>query len=271
MMVIALLFFTFNGYAQEDSLRSFNPYRVNKKVETPIIAIGYTFFIYQSIQLDSHANLSPQEVSNYDKTDVSSFDSWAFKFSETGYEKAGTISDYFAITSTLAPFFLLLDDEIRHNWADFITLYTETQLTQSMLYLGAAFPIRKARPFVYNTNLSPEDRSGDNATNSFFSGHTSTAATGTFFMAKVYADYHDLSTLQQVLLYTGAAIPPAVVGYYRMKAGKHFTSDVLTGFAVGALSGILIPELHKITPKELSLLPVYNEHFKGLSMSLTLK
>ena len=51
------------------------------------------------------------------------------------------------------------------------------------------------------------------------------------------------------MLFAGAAVPPAVVGYYRMKGGKHFRTDVLAGIAVGAATGILIPELHKRSPK----------------------
>jgi hypothetical protein len=35
------------------------------------------------------------------------------------------------------------------------------------------------------------------------------------------------------------------VGYLRLKAGKHFLSDNLLGYAVGASAGILVPHLHK--------------------------
>jgi membrane-associated phospholipid phosphatase len=30
-----------------------------------------------------------------------------------------------------------------------------------------------------------------------------------------------------------------------MKGGKHFLSDVLVGFTVGAATGLLVPQLHR--------------------------
>jgi membrane-associated phospholipid phosphatase len=42
-----------------------------------------------------------------------------------------------------------------------------------------------------------------------------------------------------------AAIIPAVVAYFRIKAGKHFLTDNLVGYAVGATVGVLVPRLHQ--------------------------
>ena len=48
-----------------------------------------------------------------------------------------------------------------------------------------------------------------------------------------------------MILYTVASIPPAFVAAYRMKAGKHFRTDVIAGFVVGGAMGIMIPDLHR--------------------------
>ena len=47
------------------------------------------------------------------------------------------------------------------------------------------------------------------------------------------------------IIWTSAALIPAITGYLRVKAGRHFTSDVLVGFLVGAAVGWVIPELHR--------------------------
>jgi membrane-associated phospholipid phosphatase len=71
------------------------------------------------------------------------------------------------------------------------------------------------------------------------------------------------------LIYTGAAIPPAIVGYYRLEAGKHFKTDVIAAFIIGAACGIGVPELHRIKNKDsnLSFRPFMMQGANGLSIT----
>ena len=80
--------------------------------------------------------------------------------------------------------------------------------------------------------------------NLFFSGHTSSSAYFSFFTAKVFADTHPNSKWKPVVWGSAIALP-AMTGYLRYKAGKHFPTDVIVGYGVGAAFGILIPELYK--------------------------
>jgi membrane-associated phospholipid phosphatase len=43
------------------------------------------------------------------------------------------------------------------------------------------------------------------------------------------------------------------MGYFRVKGLRHFPSDVMVGLGVGALCGIIIPELHRWQDKNISL------------------
>ncbi len=142
------------------------------------------------------------------------------------------------------PLLMYIDPKVRDIWYDFALLHTETQAINSSVYLAASIPIPRLRPFMYNPEVSSEVKHGNNTTNSFFSGHTSVVAASTFFMVKVYYDLHPESK-NKILFYGLACIPPAYTGYLRYKGAKHFPSDILTGFAVGALTGILVPEFHK--------------------------
>jgi membrane-associated phospholipid phosphatase len=104
---------------------------------------------------------------------------------------------------------------------------------------------------VYYDNLTRDERSSGWNRNSLYSGHTATAAASSFFAAKVYSDFHpDASKL---LLYSLAAVPPLFIGYLRIISLEHFPSDVALGLGIGALCGVLIPELHKIQGKNLQL------------------
>ncbi len=54
-----------------------------------------------------------------------------------------------------------------------------------------------------------------------------------------------MATGAKIALWSFSAYIPALTGYFRVKAGKHFTTDVMAGYAVGAFTGWLIPHLHK--------------------------
>ncbi|MEQ8424859.1 MAG: phosphatase PAP2 family protein, partial [Cyclobacteriaceae bacterium] len=80
-----------------------------------------------------------------------------------------------------------------------------------------------------------------------FSGHTSHTAAASFFMAKVISDYHpNMNKGARIILWSAAVYIPALTATLRVKAGKHFPSDVVAGYAVGAFAGWLIPQLHKV-------------------------
>ena len=46
---------------------------------------------------------------------------------------------------------------------------------------------------------------------------------------------------------------PATTSYLRHNAGKHFPTDVISGYLVGATIGYLVPHFHKTNTKDSSL------------------
>src|SRR5437588_12585925 len=105
----------------------------------------------------------------------------------------------------------------------------------------------KFRPMVWKENFLHPPEEGE-VRNSFFSGHTMAAAASSFFMAKVYSDYHPEAN--QFLLYGAACIPPLFMAYLRLRALEHFPSDVMVGFAVGASCGVIVPSLHLVPDRD---------------------
>jgi membrane-associated phospholipid phosphatase len=138
-------------------------------------------------------------------------------------------------------------------------MYLESQAINLNVYLyaGPVFTTR-IRPIVYMEETSWDYKLGNETTDSFFSGHISMAAGASFFMAKVLSDYHPEWGKKRWLLYAGALIPPAIVGYYRYRGFMHFPTDLMVGLAVGTAVGITVPHLHKMTRKKnknLSIVP----------------
>jgi membrane-associated phospholipid phosphatase len=72
-------------------------------------------------------------------------------------------------------------------------------------------------------------------------------------MAKVYSDFHPDLGWKKYLLYGAASVPPLIVGYLRVKSLDHFPTDVGVGFMVGALCGVLVPEIHRLKNKAISI------------------
>ncbi|GAA4356683.1 hypothetical protein GCM10023185_20710 [Hymenobacter saemangeumensis] len=197
--------------------------------------------------------LSEAEVLAIRKEDVNGFD----RFSAGWYdEDARTVSDYiFAGSLVGTPIFLALNKGTRARYGQLAGLYVQTVASTGAIFTMAAGTVYRQRPLTYSSEASITERRRQNATNSFFAGHTATTAAATFFAAKVYNDFYPDSRARPVVWATAAAIP-AAVGYYRLKAGKHFLSDNLLGYAVGAASGILVPHFHKTNRGGTSLVPI---------------
>lgn len=68
-------------------------------------------------------------------------------------------------------------------------------------------------------------------------------------------------------MWTGAAILPALTGITRVKAGKHYWTDVITGYAVGALVGTLTPLLHRRHLRKISLFIKPGKYFIAICIN----
>lgn len=104
--------------------------------------------------------------------------------------------------------------------------------------------VRRPRPYVFNPDVPPERKRSAEDRRSFFSGHTSLAAANSFFAATVFSDYFPESKWKPLVWGLAIGIP-AWTGVERCLAGKHFPTDVLSGYAFGAFCGWLVPRLHR--------------------------
>lgn len=184
-------------------------------------------------------------------------------------QKASDISDIPFFISFAAPLALMLEDNVNDNFGTVTGMYLQSLATTSALFTLSAGLTKRARPYVYSDESTWDRKKTITATRSFYSGHVAAVATATFFTAKVYQDFNPGSPAIPYI-WIGAAALPATVGYLRMQAGQHFLTDVLLGYTMGALVGILIPEMHKKNNQDLSVDPiggfdVKGQQFKGLA------
>ena len=64
-------------------------------------------------------------------------------------------------------------------------------------------------------------------------------------ISNILVDNNISLSLNTNILGMAAAVVPAITAYLRVKGGKHFYTDVITGYLVGAAVGLIVPELHK--------------------------
>ena len=124
------------------------------------------------------------------------------------------------------------------------TMLAQTMLIQDGITKSTKLLIKRNRPFLYNEEHALHNKLKTDARLSFFSGHTAATASLSFFSAQVFSDVYPDSKWKPVV-WGAAALLPAATGYARYRAGKHFPSDILIGYAVGAGIGILVPRLHR--------------------------
>jgi hypothetical protein len=234
-------------------------YHVNYYITGSIITVGMVGDYFAIGRLKSKPKISSDELafinSDQQKNLINSIDRWALHQKSSDRTLYKKISDWGEIGIFLLPTLLILDKEMRKDWLDLLLMYVEGHTITFSFYnyspLGPS-AVNRYRPFVYYPKNGSEGFTDDyrmnnnNTRNSFFSGHVGSCAYSTFFMAKVYCDYHPEQGAAKYLLYLAAAVPPLAIGYARIKSLDHFPSDIAVGFGLGALIGIAVPALHKL-------------------------
>jgi len=200
--------------------------------------------------------LSDSDFTVLEKSAVGSFDRWALSqniLPDAHPYKLGAISTQ--IFFGIAPLALAFDQKMKNDRLDLFLMALEVNVVTLSIYqlspLGPLFQNR-LRPIVYYDSIPTDKRREGYNRNSFYSGHTASVAASTFFMAKVYSDYHPELGANKYFLFGAALIPPLIMGYIRLRELMHFPTDILAGIGVGALAGILIPEIHRLAGKSTS-------------------
>lgn len=218
-----------------------SPYQLNWKTERNLLlAGGITGGI--GLYFNTQTNPLDQEtIATLDKRNINGLDRIAVNNYSTD---AAGLSDIVWGSSHVLPLLYLSSATTNKEFGKIAALYGEAFLLNISITGLIKYTVRRSRPFVYNPTVELAEKQTKTARSSFLSGHTSVTATNCFFVAKVFSDYFPDSKWKP-LVWTGAATIPALAGYLRVKAGKHFPTDTIAGYALGAAAGILVPQLHK--------------------------
>ncbi len=235
---------------------SLHPYKINGWVSGSISLVGTIGDYYAIPRILGKEKISDEELSTLNPGVLTRFDRWALMQDPIKRVYFDHLSDQVITGIFILPVTLALDKNIRHDGLKLLLMYYESQAITFSIFnyspLGPTFQ-NKFRPMAYYTDIPIGDRNIGNNRNSFFAGHVSSATAASFFLVKVFCDYHPNIGVKKYLLYTAAVIPAAAMGYLRLRALKHFPSDILVGMSVGAICGVAIPSLHAKKYKNLKL------------------
>ncbi|MEX0811818.1 MAG: phosphatase PAP2 family protein [Chitinophagales bacterium] len=236
LLALLILFFSFQ------SLQAQGPYKYRLSTEITIPAVGLGTALTGFFLAKNKETLTEAQIRQLNKSDIWGIDRHATRNWSTGSALA---SDVLMIASYAAPLTLLADNNMRRDGWKLTAIYAETAMLSAGLTFLTKELVKRNRPFTYNSDAPLHKKQKKDARSSFFSGHTSSTASNAFFMAKVYADYYPNSKWKP-LVWSSAAAVPLATGVLRYTAGKHFLTDIITGYLVGAAVGVLVPHLHRI-------------------------
>ena len=234
------LFYLFIFFALTPGI-SQSPYQLDLKKEVIIGTVaagtgGVGYYLHK--QLEPHSEM---EILSLEQQELGSFRRWPTRQRS---ESADAASDLFLYSSQVVPMVMTLADKrMRKDIFPISALYSETLFINLGLTVLVKNAVRRTRPYVYNPEIPAMEKTERSSRTSFYSGHTSQTAAMCFLSARLYSDYRPDSSWKPVV-WTAAATIPAVTGYLRMKAGRHFFTDVLTGYLMGAAVGFFIPKIH---------------------------
>ena len=219
-----------------------SPFCLRGEVAAPLVIVSFSaqggayYFKQRHPRVpteESILRLQPRQVNRFDRSAI-------YQHSKV----ARYISDATLYSAPLLPLILLSNPNSRKDFGKIFLMDVEVFLLNTALTNLVKEAVHRPRPLAYNPRTQVwEKRYSDNF-HSFFSGHVSTVASQSFFFAYVWQAYNP-DNKWAPLVWSLSATLPVITALTRYKAGKHFWTDVLAGYAVGALVGVAVPALQR--------------------------
>lgn len=239
-----------------------SPYALDLTRELAIFSSGNVMIGLGLLLSHDMDPLTKEEVAALDPMDVNKFD----RATITSKRKMPS-GDLLLLGSLFLPLTFLTNGETKRDIGMLAVMAGEVFVLQLGLNFVTKGLADRVRPYCYDENTPLDLKTTVNAKLSFYSGHTSTAAAMSFFVAKVFSDYLT-NTTTKTIIWASAVIYPAATGLLRIDSGNHFRTDVLIGYITGALVGYFVPILHKNKLKDnLAVQSIVSDNHVALRLS----
>jgi hypothetical protein len=154
---------------------------------------------------------------------------------------AAAFSDALLVTALATPLVLELGRGIDEYSDERILVYGETIAATALVTNLAKYTVQRPRPYVYRDD--PRIEKGEDAFLSFFSGHSALSFAAATAGGYLYATGESERRARVGVWFAGMTVASATA-MLRVRAGKHFYSDIIVGALVGVGVGWTVPRLH---------------------------
>lgn len=199
-----------------------------------LLSLGSFYYFQQQVR-----PLTEQQINTSDPGTIPSYDKVAIHHYDIHARKLSNILIYASFITKAA---MVRKETKKDILAIGIVGYQSILLSQAIAN-GFKLSLR-SRPYVYNPSVPMDIKMSRDARFSFFSSHTTTVSSLCFTTAYAFKVYHPDSKYKNMIWVSAFALP-ALEGFLRVKSGKHYPSDVLTGYLIGWGTSYLMHRLHK--------------------------
>jgi membrane-associated phospholipid phosphatase len=156
---------------------------------------------------------------------------------------AAKISDASLIATAAAPAVAVMTAGSTPRAVNAELVYADTLASEVLLNSLVKVTVRRPRPYTYASDECVFREQANDADVSFYSGHSSTSFAAAMAGSYLFAEGARSSGARAAGWGLEFALASATANL-RLRAGKHYYSDVLVGALVGSGLGILVPLLH---------------------------
>lgn len=163
-------------------------------------------------------------------------------------ESAATISDRLLLATTLLPVLVQMSDGFDTAMGNATLVYAEAHAATLLLTTATKLIVRRPRPYTHSPTARVEEfeaNAGSDAYRSFFSGHASTAFTAATSGAILYSARTD-ELWARHSVWGVEFLLAGITAQLRVRAGRHYRTDIWTGTLVGFGVGLSVPLLNRV-------------------------
>lgn len=161
---------------------------------------------------------------------------------------SANLSDKLLALDVMMPVFLQMSGGFDTSMGNAMLIYGEAHAFNLLASSTAKIIVRRPRPYTHSQDPRVRefmDRQGSDAYASFYSGHASTAFTAAMAGSLLYSARTDEPVARHTV-WGFSFLLAGMTAQLRVRAGRHYRTDIWLGALSGLATGFLVPALHGV-------------------------